>query len=99
MSAQNLKDKIAYSPDGVTSKVLFKTEQLNVTLFCMAAGTEIGAHTSTRSALVHVLEGEGTFTVKGERIAMAPGVLFSMPAKAEHSIAVSKNTSFLLVLS
>jgi quercetin dioxygenase-like cupin family protein len=96
---KNLRDLISYSPGGVMSKVIVKSDKLNVTLFCMAAGTDISEHTSTREGTVHVLEGEGTFTLDGEANHMKPGVLIHMRRGQPHSIAVKKDTSFLLTLS
>ena len=94
-----LHDLISYSRGGVMSKVLFKTERLNVTLFSMAEGTQISEHTATREGLVHIIEGEGFFTLEGRQIPIRGGVIFHMSAGAPHSISVSKDTSFLLVLA
>lgn len=90
---------ISYSKGGVTSKVIIKSDVLNVTLFCMAAGTDISEHTSTKEGTVHVLEGKGIFTLTGTNIKMKPGVLFHMSASMPHSIAAYENTSFLLTLA
>lgn len=94
---QDIKKLIAYSSGGITSKVLAKG-RIKVTLFCMAAGTEIGDHTSTKEGFVYVLEGEGTFILEGRKIEMRPGIFFSMSKNAVHSLAAEKNTSFLLSL-
>ncbi len=94
---QDIKKLIAYSPGGITSKVLAK-DRINVTLFCMAAGTEIGDHTSTKEGFVYVLEGEGTFILEGREMGMRPGIFFYMNKNAVHSLKAEKNTSFLLSL-
>ncbi len=95
----DLKKLIAYSEGGVTSKVVLKSDKLNITLFCMAAGTDISEHTSTREATVYVIEGKGEFTLAGKSIQMLPGVLIYMPKNSPHSIAAEENTSFLLTLA
>jgi len=60
------------------SKELVKTEKSNITLFCMAAGTELTEHTSTKEGSVFVLEGYGVFVLKKEKkIPMAPEFLSS----------------------
>ncbi|MEK6946291.1 MAG: cupin domain-containing protein [Nanoarchaeota archaeon] len=94
----NLKDSISYPDGGVISKVIVKSERLNVTLFSMAAGTEIGEHTSTKEGTVYVIEGDGVFTLANESIVMKASVLIHMIANQPHSIAANKNTSFLLTL-
>lgn len=95
---QNYKELIEYPRSGVLSKVLLKNDKTNITLFCMAQGTDIGEHTSTRPGLVLVVEGEGTFILGQESIRMVPGVMISMPANAVHALTAPANTSFLLFL-
>lgn len=97
-SSKNIKSLIVYSKDGVTSKVIVKTEKSNVTLFCMAANTDMSEHTSTKEGIVYVLEGKGTFTLKGEPIEMKEGVMIHMESNAVHSLSAEEDTSFLLVL-
>lgn len=94
---QDLKKLIAYSPGGIISKVLAKGRN-NVTLFCMAAGTEMGDHTSTKEGFVYVLEGEGTFVLEGRKIGLRPGIFFLMSKNAAHSLMAEEDTSFLLSL-
>lgn len=96
---KNVKELIAYSPGGVVSKTVSKTGSMDVSLFCMAAGTEISSHTSTREGIVFVLEGKGVFVLQGKEIKMKPGVLIFMEKNAVHSLAAEEDTSFLLFLS
>ncbi len=96
--SSNLRKLISYSEGGITSKVIVKTGTMNVTLFCMAAGTELSEHTSTKEGLVYVLEGKGTFTLEGKPLQMLPEVLIHMKSGAVHSLEVQEDTSFLLVL-
>lgn len=95
---QDLYKEIEYPQNGVLSKVIIKSDNLDSTLFCMASKTEISEHTSAKNGLVLVLEGEGLFNLEGKDIAMKPGVLIYMKKNAAHSLKAIKNTSFLLVL-
>ena len=95
---KNLKDVIEYPKEGILSKELLKTDRLNVTLFCLAAGTAISEHTSTREGGVMVLEGRGVFNLRGEEIKMSPGVFIYLEKDAVHSLKAEANTSFLLML-
>ena len=97
-SGQNIRALIEYSRAGIVSKELAKTEKSNVTLFCMASGTELSEHTSTKEGFVFVLEGKGTFTLEGKTIPMAPGVFIFMKQNAVHALKAEENTSFLLSL-
>ncbi len=95
---RNIKDLIEYPKSGILSKALVKTNKINVTLFCMVKGTELGEHTSTKHGFVFVLEGEGIFNLEGKDIKMQPDVLISMKRNAVHSLKARKNMSFVLIL-
>ncbi|HEY9878731.1 MAG TPA: cupin domain-containing protein [Leptolyngbyaceae cyanobacterium] len=94
-----LAEKIQYAETGVLSKVLLQLPHCQYTLFCLAAGTDISEHTSTRNAVVQVLEGCGTLTLGGQDITLEPGVFVFMPANAPHALCAIENLAFLLTLS
>lgn len=95
---QDLEKMMEFPKEGVFSKVLIKTEVSNYTLMCLAKGSDISAHTSTREAAVMVLKGEGIFVLNGKRIKMKPGVFIFMPKNAPHSLSASKDLAILLSL-
>lgn len=95
----NLSDKIQYPEEGIFSNVLFKDQNCQYTLFCLAAETEISEHTSTRNATLNVLAGKGTLTLDGKEIALSPGVFVLMKANAPHALKAEENLAFLLTLS
>lgn len=95
----NFQDQIEYPQEGVLSKVLFKDENCQYTLFCLSAETEISEHTSSRNATVNVLAGKGTLNVAGMDIALTPGVFVFMKANAPHALQAAENLAFLLTLS
>ncbi|HEY9810418.1 MAG TPA: cupin domain-containing protein [Halomicronema sp.] len=95
----HLNEQIEYPTGGVLSKVIAKTPNCQYTLFCLAAGTDISEHTSAKNATVHVLEGQGIFTLEGQEIALKPGVFIFMPAHAPHALKAQENLAFLLILS
>ena len=97
-NSQNIKELIAYSNGGILSKEIVKNNKLSVTLFCMAAGTEISEHTSTKQGFVHVIEGKGIFNLEGKDIIMSEGVFIKMNKNMVHSLKAEQNTSFLLSL-
>ena len=99
ISGINLRDHIEYPASGVLSKVIWKNELCQYSLFCLAAGTEISEHTSTRTATVQVIEGTGSLTLKGEPIALTPGMFIFMEANAPHALEAASNLAFLLTLS
>jgi nitric oxide dioxygenase len=95
---KDIKELIEYPKEGILSKELIKTEKLEVTLFCMAKGTEISEHTSTKQGHVFIVEGKGIFNLEGQDINMLEGVFIYMKANAVHSLKSEENTTFILSL-
>lgn len=95
---KNIKELIEYPKSGILSKELLKTAKNNITLFCMAKGTEISEHTSTKEGFIYILEGKGIFNLKGEKIPMKKGICIFMRRDARHSLKAEQNTSFILSL-
>ena len=96
---KDLVGMMEFPKEGVFSKVLVKSEVSNHTLMCLAKGSDISEHTSTREAAVTVLKGKGTFVLNGENIKMEPGFFIFMPKDAPHSLSANEDLAILLSLS
>ncbi len=96
---KNIIEMIEYPNEGILSKEIIRSDKIDSTLFCMAAGKEISDHTSKKQGFVYVLEGEGIFNLEGKEIKMIPGVFIYMKENAVHSLKAIKNTSFILALT
>lgn len=96
---KKINELIEYPKKGILSKEVVKNDKLNITLFCMAGGTEISKHTSTKQGFVYIIEGDGLFNLEGKDITMSPGVFIYMKENAVHSLKAKGDTSFLLVLT
>ena len=59
--SKNLNDLMEFPKEGIFSTVLAKSDSYNYTLMCLAAGADIDTHTSTKTGVVQVLKGKGTF--------------------------------------
>ena len=95
---EKINELIEYSKKGILSKSIIGNNKLDVTLFCMAKGTEMSEHTSTKQGFVYVVEGDGIFNLEGKEIKMSPGVFIYMNENAVHSLKANENTSFILTL-
>ncbi|MBT6689828.1 cupin domain-containing protein [archaeon] len=95
---KNIKEMIEYPREGILSKEICKDDKLDLGLFCMAAGTVMGDHTSVKTAFVQVVEGDGVFNLEGKDIVMKPGVVILMKAGAVHNLKAIENTAFILGL-
>lgn len=94
-----LRSRIEYPSAGILSKIILQLPKCQYTLFCLAEGTEISEHTSTKNATVNVLEGKGILTLEGKDIPLETGVFIFMPANAPHALKATQNLAFLLTLS
>lgn len=97
--AATLPDLIEYPTSGMTSKVLLKDKNSQYSLLCLAAGTKIDKHTSTRNAVITVVKGKGNLNLEGKDVALSPGVFVFMPANAPHAVQAQENLAFVLTLS
>ena len=96
---KDLEEMMEFPKEGIFSKVLVKTNISNHTLLCLAKGTDMSEHTSTREAAVTVLKGKGTFVLRRKKIKMKPGVFIFMPKNAPHSLSADEDLAILLSLS
>ncbi len=96
---QDLEKMMEFPMEGIFSKVLVKTNISNHTLLCLAKGTDMSEHTSTKEAAVTVLKGKGTFILRRKKIKMKPGVFIFMPKNAPHSLSADEDLAILLSLS
>ena len=96
---KNLEGLIDYSGGGIISKAIFRTKTIDATLFCMAKGTEMSEHTSTKEGIVSVIEGNGSFFLKGKKIPMLPGTIVHLAKNAKHSLKATEDLAILLCLT
>lgn len=83
---------------GIHSQTLSDAAGVELVLFAMAGGEQLSEHTSARSAIVHVLSGEGELTVAGDRHQLAPGAWLRMGARTPHAIRATSGLVFALYL-
>ena len=97
--SKDLNELMQFPKEGVFSTVLAKSDTYNYTLMCLAAGTDIDEHTSTKNGVVQVLKGKGTFKLFDKEIEMFPGQFIFMPANAPHSLKAEEDLAILLCLT
>ena len=95
---KNIIDLIEYPKEGILSKEIVKNDKIDMGLFCMAKGTRMSEHTSTKEGFVQVIEGKGVFRLEGKDIKMIPGQFIFMKKNAVHSLKVENDTTFILGL-
>jgi quercetin dioxygenase-like cupin family protein len=82
----------------VVSKVVYRDEIVNVTVFGLDAGEELTEHRAARPAVVQVLAGRMHFNANGEEFDAEPGFWLYMPPGTPHSLVAVEPTVMLLTL-
>lgn len=97
-SVLNLARQVEVQPGQVVSRTLAQNKAVSLTLFAFDQGEEISTHESKGDALVHVLEGEGTFTVDGKVHVVKAGEALVMPAGKPHAVFASQAFKMMLTV-
>ena len=96
---KDLNKMMEFPKEGIFSKVLAKSEKYNYTLMCLAKGSDIDTHTSTKTGVIQVLRGKGIFRLFDKEIEMKPGVFIFMPANSPHALRADEDLAILLCLT
>ena len=94
----DVASSVSIQGGSVVSKVVFKDDQLDVTVFGFAAGEGLTEHTAARTAVVQVLSGRLRFTVDGEELDAGLGFWLHMAPGTPHSLSAVEPTVMLLTL-
>ncbi len=83
---------------GIHSQTLSDGDGVELVLFALAAGERLSEHTSARSAIIHVLSGEGQLVAGGDSYDVGPGAWLRMAERLPHAIVASSALVFALYL-
>jgi len=84
-------------PDSIISRTLYQDERMKAILFGFAPGQELSEHTSSKTAVLHLLQGEARFTLGEDTFESQAGTWVRMPPHLPHSI-LAKTPLVLLLL-
>ncbi len=79
---------------GPQPRFLLDSEPFKVLVVGLSAGQQVPAHPES-AAMYHILEGTGTMTVDGRRLAVGPGATVIALAGAERGIQADARLVFL----
>ena len=82
----------------VVSRVIFRDDRTDVTVFGFDAGEGLTEHQASRSAIVQVVKGRLEFIADGEQLDAGPGFWLHMDPGTPHSLMASEPTIMLLTL-
>lgn len=90
----NWKEKLVFSPEGPSPRVLLENSELKVIIAGLEAGQQIPEHPEAK-AVYTFLEGAGWMTVNGERFPVEPGVVIVTPDMASRGVEAASRMIFL----
>jgi len=99
MMAKNLLALVEFLPDRPRIQLVHDSENLRLVLFCLKAGQEVPAHTSTSEVLVLALRGEGKFLLGDDEIPLLEGSVASCPPRQPHGLKAESDLVVLAVIS
>ncbi|MCX7908092.1 MAG: cupin domain-containing protein [Ignavibacteria bacterium] len=97
-NVRKISDLILFQENSIVSKVLFKTNSGNITLFAFWKEQELSPHTSPLDAFVYCVEGEGLIIIDNKEHFLSSGDVILMPANRPHSVKALSNFKILLVM-
>jgi quercetin dioxygenase-like cupin family protein len=83
---------------GILSRTVHTEGTLTLTLFAFDAGQELTGHTSTRAAIIEILDGEAEVILDGDVHALRPGAWIAMPPGLTHAIKATTPMRMALTL-
>lgn len=85
-------------PESIVSRTFFQDERVRIILFGFAAGQELSEHTSSKSAILHILKGEARLKLGQDEFDAKAGAWAHMPPNLPHSILAKTPLIMLLTL-
>jgi len=85
-------------PESTVSRNFIKDKRFKAMLFAFAEGEELTRHTSSRMAIIHVVEGTGKFTTDDRECDLKPGRFIVIEPNEPHSVIADTDMKFYLYL-
>lgn len=93
-----LQEPLDAPVDSIVSRTVYSGDGLRIVLFAFAPGQELTEHTSTREAIIHVLEGEGLITLGAAQVDARADTLIRMAPNLPHSVRARTPLRMLLTM-
>jgi quercetin dioxygenase-like cupin family protein len=92
-----ITDQVDFSAEKFNSKVLFKNEAFNLTLFALHKGQEIKAHKTPTDAYLQCLKGEVVVLIGEKTYALKKGQIILLPKDILHAVKAEKKVKLMLI--
>ena len=94
----DLRGEVTIPQDGILSRTIHSDDRVTVTIFGFDAGQELSEHTSTKAAIIEIVQGEAEILLGNDRHEAGPGAWISMPPGLRHAIRARTPVVLLLLL-
>lgn len=94
----NLRNLIAYQYDSIVSKVIYRSDYVNLTLFAFDKEQFLSEHTAPFDAFVNVIEGKAQIKIGEKEYILQDGEAVLMPANISHSVLAKEKFKMLLAM-
>ncbi|MAU10647.1 MAG: cupin [Anaerolineaceae bacterium] len=88
----------AIQSDSIVSRTFYKDDQLRAILFGFDAGQELSEHTSSQTAVIHIIEGEARVSLGEHTHDLEPGSWVHMLPNLKHSIYAKTPVKMILLM-
>ncbi|TFH39739.1 MAG: cupin domain-containing protein [Bacteroidia bacterium] len=94
----NTREAVSYSENSIVSKVISKSENVNLTLFAFDAKQSLSKHTSPFNAMIQVLEGTVRIEIGEDSYNLEEGNMIIMPANVPHAVEATSRFKMMLTM-
>ena len=94
----DLRAEVEVPSGGILSRTIHEDERLTLVVFGFDAGQELSEHTSSRSAIIEILDGEADIVLDGEPHTGMRGTWVAMPPGMRHAIRATTPMRMALTL-
>ena len=94
----DLRAEVEVPRGGILSRTLHHDEAATLTIFAFDTGQELTEHTSSRAAVIEILEGEAELVLDGERHDGRAGTWLAMAPGTRHAIRATTPLVMTLLL-
>lgn len=92
-----LADQLDFRSEKFNSKLLFREEGFNLTLFALLAGQRIPEHKTPRNAYLQCLEGQAAVVIGGTAHPLQKGEIILLPKEILHGIVALQDAKLVLM--
>ena len=96
---QGVHEALPISAEATTSRTVVSNDAVRVVAFAMDRGQELTDHSTPHPVVVHVDDGELTFTVGGDVRELTAGDVVYLAPGARHAVVARTPCRFVLIMS